>query len=127
MNNFILWAILSGLVLLSHSIADAAQEPQDVVTAYFYAMKSGDVVTMKSYLDGKLLKKRKILLEKNTSYPDFLRNLYEKGDIQVGEANDGVVKVMIHFPDGNMQVHQLVVNQNSSGQWKIVDEISKDR
>ena len=127
MNNFVLGMFLSSLVLFSFSVADAAQEPQDVVAAYFHAMKNGDVVTMKSYMGGKLYEKRKILLEQNVNYPDFLRNHYEQGDIQVGEAHDGVVKVMVQFPDGSIHAHQLVVEQDPDGNWKIINEISRDR
>lgn len=126
MNNFVLGAFLSSLVLFSYSVADAAQEPRDVVAAYFHAMKNGDVVTMKSCMSGKLREKRKILLEQNADYPDFLRKYYAGVDIQVGEAHDGVVKVMVLFPDGSINSHQLVVMQAPDGSWRIINEISRD-
>ena len=127
MNNVKIGATLFFGLMLFSPFTSEAQEPHDVVMAYYQAMKNGDVLAMKSYMGGKLYEKRKILLEQNANYPEFLRNHYERGDIQVGEVHNGVVKVMVQFPDGNINAHQLVVEQDSSGQWKIVDEISKDR
>lgn len=125
MNYFVLGAFLPSLVLFSFSVA--AQEPQDVVAAYFHAKMNGDVVTMKSYMGGKLYEKRKVLLEQNVNYPDFLREYYAGGDIQVGEAHDGVVKVMVQLPDGSIHAHQLVVERAPDGNWRITNEISRDR
>ena len=126
-NSVAIGTTLFSLMLFFSPVTSAAQEPHEVVNAYFQAMKNGDVVTMKSYLGGKLYEKRRILLEQNANYPKFLRNHFESGDVQVGEVKDGIVKVMIQFPDGSRQSHQMVVEQDSSGQWKIVDEISRDR
>jgi hypothetical protein len=127
MNNFVSGVLLSSLVLFSFSVAHAAQDPRDVVAAYFQAMKNGDIVAMKSYIGGKLYNKRKILLEQNVNYPDFLRKYYADGDIQVGEAQDGVVKVLVQFPDGSIHTYQLVVEQAPDGDWRITDEISRGR
>ena len=46
--------VLVLLIVVGNPVISAAQEPQDVVTAYFQAMKNGDVETMKAHLGGKL-------------------------------------------------------------------------
>lgn len=127
MNNFVLGACLTGLFLFTLPAANAAQGPRDVAVVYFNAMQNGDVVTLKSCMSGRLYEKRKILLEQNAGYPEFLRKYYAGADIQIAEARDGVVKVMAEFPDGSIHAYQLVVEQAPDGNWLVTDEISRDR
>lgn len=104
-----------------------AENPREMVNIYFQAVKNGDIQTMKRYMGENFYKKRKVLIENNKNYPEFLKNYYERGEILVGEAKDGVVTVAIQFPDGSINYHHLVVEKNPSEQWKIVDELRKDR
>ncbi len=126
MKNLKYLIVLFVLITLGNPIISAAQEPQDVVRTYFQAMQKGDVETMKAHIGGKLFEKRKILLEQNSNYPKFLKNHYDRGQIKVGEVNDGVVTVEVQFPDGSIHSHHLVVKKNDLDQWKIVDELPKD-
>ena len=59
--------------------------------------------------------------------PEFLRNHFADGDIQVGETQDGIVPVHVQFSDGNVVAYQMVVEQDLTGKWKIVDEVPRDR
>ena len=104
-----------------------AIEPQEVVTAYFEAMKTGDIETMKSHMAGKLYQNRKVLLEKNKKYPEFLIGFYEGAELEVIEIQDGIVRIQIHFPNGSIKYHNLVLREDSAGIWKIVDELIFDR
>lgn len=104
-----------------------ATEPQAVVIAYFEAMKTGDIETMKSHMAGKLYQKRKVLLEKNKKYPEFLIGFYEGAELAVIEFRDGIVRIQIHFPNGSIKYHNLVLKADSAGIWKIVDELTFDR
>ena len=103
-----------------------AAEPQAIVKSYFEAMKNGDVQTMKFYLGGKLYQKRKILLEKNKKYPEFLVGFYEGAELEVMEVHDGFVRIQIKFPNGSKKHHNLILRRDASGQWKIVDELPFD-
>ena len=104
-----------------------ATEPQAVVIAYFKAMKNGDVEAMKSHMAGKLYQKRKVLLEKNKKYPEFLIGFYEGAKLEVIEVRGEIVRIQIHFPNGSIKYHNLVLRQDSAGILKIVDELNFDR
>ena len=104
-----------------------ATEPQELVEAYFEAMKNGDVKTMKSYMGGKLYQKRKVLLEENKEYPKFLIDFYKGAELETVEVKDEIVHIKIQFPDGGKREHNLVLQKNSYGKWKIVNELSFDR
>lgn len=109
------------------NIVHAQEEnPQEMVSTYFQAVKNGDIQTMKSHMGEKFYQRRKVLLERNKNYPEFLKSFYERGEILVGEVKDGVVTVEIQFPDGSINYHHLVVKKDSLGQWKIVDELRKN-
>lgn len=120
--------MLWGSALLNPVILHA-EEPFDTVKGYTNALKSGDTTRLRSYIGGHLYKKRKVLLEQNVSYPEFLRNLYERAEFQISETvmdlgqRGQAVKVHIEFPDGNSFVSTMIVEEESSGSWKIVDEI----
>jgi hypothetical protein len=104
-----------------------AAEPQVLVKAYFKALKNGDVQALKSYMGGKLYQKRKVLLEKNRDYPQFLIDFYKGAELEAVEVQDGIVHIKIRFPNGSLKQHNLVLQQNSYGNWIIVDELTFDR
>ena len=109
-----------------------AAEPLDVVRLYFEAVKIGDVDSIQSYIGGKILKKRKVLLEENTEYPKFLRDRFGTAEFLIqpssneqNEANRETVNVQIIFPDGSTISTQLIVEQQTAGEWKIVEQLNK--
>jgi len=104
-----------------------ASEPQEAVKAYFEAMKNGDVQTMKSYMGGKLYQRRKVLLEKNQKYPEFLIGFYEGAELEVLDVQGDIVHIGIQFPNGSKRQHRLVMQKDPDGQWRIVDELTFDR
>ena len=104
-----------------------ATEPQDFVKGYFDALKNGDVQTIKSSLGGELYKRRKALLEKNKKYPKFLMDFYKGAELKVvGVPGSGIVHIQIRFPDGSLKQHKLVLQKDSYGKWKIIDELTFD-
>lgn len=112
-------------------IHSQAAEPLDMVRLYFEAVKVGDVDTIQSYLGGKILKKRKILLEENTEYPNFLRDRFGAAEFLIrpssneqSEANGELVNVQIIFSDGSSFSTELVVEQDTSGEWKIIEQLN---
>ena len=104
-----------------------ATEPQELVEAYFEAMKNGDVQTMKSYMGGRLYQRRKVLIEKNKKYPEFLIDFYKGAELEEVKVQGEIVHIKIQFPDRSKKQHNLVLQRDSYGEWKIVDELTFDR
>ena len=104
-----------------------AGEPTDTITAYFEALKSGDVEGIKQNIAGDFYEKNKVLLENNPDYPAFLRNFYRDADLEIGKSaksgNTVLIEMRTHFPDGNTGVNKLRLKEHSDGDWKIVEEI----
>jgi len=107
----------------------SAAEPFDTVVRYTEALRTGDTVGVQSQLGGRLYEKKKLLLEENDEYPDFLRRFYQGAEFSVSsELNDlgprGLgVDFAVHFPGGNSSEYTAIVEQGDDGSWKIVDEI----
>ena len=106
-----------------------ANSPSEVVTQYLEAMQRGEVELVKSYLGGNLLKKRIVLLEQNKKYSSFLKNLYRDAEFIVSndpskfEYSKRIIDIQIIYPTGTTNFGSLVVVQEASGEWKIVDHI----
>ena len=69
-----------------------AEEPADTVLLYFEAIRNGDVESVKSFLGGNLYKKRKVLLEQNEKYPDFLRERFGEAEFTVEGAPQDITE-----------------------------------
>ncbi len=116
--------INSGALTVSY-----AEEPKDTVSLYIQALRDGDTEEMITYLGGRLYSKRKVLLEQNASYPEFLSNLYQGTVIHISEPINTnfdplqfEVGVEFQYPNGGSMWVKLSLAQNSLGDWKIVDE-----
>ena len=121
--------LLSGASALSY-----AEEPMDTVTRYITALTEGNTSEMTAYLGGRLYSKRKVLLEQNESYPEFLSNLYEGAEFYFLEPKithfdplQYEVEVQFQYPDGNYMGIRLILAKNSLDEWKIVDETDISR
>ena len=117
-----LYIIITVLIMSFISFEANALEPNDTVLRYLHALKHGDVGTIKDSITGELYKKRKVLLEQNKSYSEFLKKTYRKAEFQIKETmvnnNDVLVKVESKLPEGKT-IFIFYLNKNSQGNWKI--------
>lgn len=99
-------------------------DSRSTVFAYIQALKKGDIETIKSLITEDLYEKRKVLLEQNGSYADFLRKQYQGGTFTIKQANvqegRGVFEIEAIFPDGHTRL-VLHVKKNNSGKWQIAE------
>ena len=87
------------MIVLSFTDSKAA-DPFETVIKFFEASKSGDVETMKHLIAGTLYKSRRVLLEINTNYPEFLKKFYDgatMNPLQYEVGNDNMVKKKHHY------------------------------
>lgn len=110
-------------------VAAKSAKPGDTVIQFFEASKHGDTETIKRLIAGSFYNQRKVLLEENKDYPNFLRKYYQGTELQIGniimEENGtvGVVDIKIQFPDGNVDTNKLLLKKDAIGTWKVVDEM----
>lgn len=103
--------------------------PIGVVKLYIDACKTGDIAVLKSIIAGPFLERRKILLEKNRGYSDFLKEFYK--DIGIGivavkpGANENSATVVVKQKplngNGGSNI-ELIVRREPGGPWLIFDE-----
>ena len=123
-----LYIILSILIASFISVAAYASTPNDTVLLYFQSLKNGDVVTIKDLITGKLYEKRKVLLEQNENYSEFLKNLYQYAEFEITETtvkdSDAQINVQVNSPDGK-RPFILFLKKDDEGNWKIYKEMSE--
>jgi hypothetical protein len=119
---------------LAGPIVSDAKEPLDAVYGYLEALKNGDPVALRSYIGGPIFQQRQSLLEDNTQYSEFLKKYYNGTKFLIFEAetdavrpNFAIVDVEFQYPGGNKSMISFVLKKDSSGKWKIVDEILDSR
>ena len=134
MKKFLTVIILILLTYLACPMVSYAGEPFDTVTGYLEALKSGDTLVLKSHIGGRLYQNRKVLLEDNAQYSEFLRKFYEGSRFRIlavvtDEKNqiNKFVDVEFQFQGGNKSLISFVVTKDPFGVWKIVDEIEGSR
>ena len=122
-----LYIIIAVLIVSISSFDVNALEPNDTVLRYFNALKNGDIETIKDSITGELYKKRKVILEQNKSYSEFLQKIYQGAEFYIKETtienNDVLVKVEVKFLSGESNF-TLYLNENAEGNWKIYKESS---
>ena len=120
-----LYIIIAVLIVSFSSFEANALGPNDTVLRYLTALKHGDIGTIKDSIEGELYKKRKVLLEQNKSYSEFLKKTYRAAKFIIKETtvdnNDVLVKVEVKFPRGKTKFI-LHLNKNAQGNWKIFKE-----
>jgi ABC-type transporter MlaC component len=127
MNKTILCILSAVLIVSFGAIKARASTPSDAVLSYFQALKNGDVETIKASITGDMYKKRKVLLEQNKNYPEFLKNVYKGAQFRIKDVsikdNDAVVSVEVIFPDRKTQFILYLI-KDDLGNWKIFKENS---
>jgi len=120
----VIFCLHASIVIFSH-----AGEPVDTATRYLQALTEGNTEKISTYLGGKLYSKRKVLLEENASYPEFLRSHYQGVTFTISAPKtinpptaDKGVDVEFQFSNGDRMWVRLIMVKNSLGKWKVVDE-----
>ena len=77
----------------------------DIVLPFLDALRNGDVDSIKLCIAGDIYENKKVLLEKNKGYPEFLRNYYQGVDFYIESAQQSgdfiVVDIVIEFINGD--------------------------
>jgi hypothetical protein len=107
----------------------------EIVFPFFTALKNGDVSSIKQYIAGDMYESRRILLEQNTEYPEFLRKYYQGVEFYVDNAQGSgdyvLIQISIEYPNGDYGSGELYlwqINHTTEGRheidnWKIIDFI----
>jgi len=103
------------------------------VYPFFKALKEGDVSSIKQLIAGEMYDSKRLLLEKNKDYPEFLKNYYQGIEFYVENTTQNgnyiIVDFLIEFPGGNQNLARLYLEQtkidaggsNEVGIWRIID------
>ena len=87
------------------------------VYPFFVALKEGDVSSIKQLIAGEMYESKKVLLEKNEEYPEFLKNYYQGIEFYVENATQSgnyiIVDFLIEFPGGNRNFARLYLEQTT--------------
>lgn len=104
-----------------------AEIKSQVILPFLEALKNGDTKAFKDLMSEDMYETKRVLLEQNDAYPEFLRNLYADATFQVGDAieqsEEIIVPVAINFPDGrqrNIKLH-LQKEVNNSQETNVVE------
>lgn len=101
----ILCMALIPMVMAGNPNSEEQTAAGKTIQHYFNALKRGDVNSLKSLMGGELLKKRLILL-KNPTYPQYLRNTYQDATLKIVETRfiaQGHIAIIAEFNIGNQQ------------------------
>lgn len=89
-----------------------------VLNNMFDALRSGDTETLKRLFAGEMYANNKTLLEKNTGYPDFLRNHYQDAIFTVTEisrnGDEITASFTIYFADGREKIVNMLFEKHSA-------------
>ena len=100
----------------------------ETVERYNQALQAGDVEALKTLLGGRLYKKRRVLLEENTEYSDWLKRYYAGASFsdpsgvrsEAGTA-DKVVEVETRLGSGERVITRLILQSApDTDEWQIV-------
>ncbi len=121
--------MLLAATLPARSVAATDVDARNIVNAYFEALKTGDVATIKIITSGDLLRKRSRLLD-NPSYPEHLITAYQSASFVITDVskigNDRYsVKATIQL-NANEQLPRTYTVESSTGastpELRVVDE-----
>ena len=105
----------------------------DIVLPFLDALKNGDVDLIKHYIAGEIYENKRVLLENNEEYPDFLRSYYHDVEFYIENALESVdyieVHVVIEFSNGHEGNAKIFLGKDMNkfpGQleeatWKIIE------
>ena len=121
--------LFSTTIALGNNFEDT---PENVMQYYFNALKNGDTETIITLLTDPILNNRRLLLEKNTAYPEHLRNYYQNANMFITDktlSDDGnvcTITTNIFFESGgNPLIIQFYLKNTSEG-WKISEEFTME-
>jgi hypothetical protein len=104
--------------------------PQDAMTAYFYALKEGDVQKLISLLTDPVLGEKRENFDEDPNYPDFLRNYYQDATMLITQTNFKndhnicILTTEFFFEDGgNPMKIDFHLKMTDKG-WKISEELT---
>jgi hypothetical protein len=109
------------------SVNAAGDSIEITVQTYFDYLKSGDTEGILSCLTDPLLSERRSLLEKNTAYPDFLRDMYRSAYIVIKnvEEDKGKIEAEIYLNEHDPPLRSRFILKRPSGAWLISEEINE--
>ena len=117
------------VLIMSFGSFDAnAFEPIDTVLSYLQALKDGNIEAIKDSIAGELYKKRKVLLEQNENYSEFLKKIYQDAEFQITKTTAKDDKVFISVAvdfSGRKTNFTFLLLKNAAGNWKIYEEINE--
>lgn len=133
MRRFLFLALLGIIPLLYYNIAHTEAdegEVEAVVESYYGYLRAGDTAGILSLLTEPLLSERRELLERNTAYPQFLREMYQSSymevtDIKKVKGNRRAVDVEIYLDEGQNPLKTRFILQIVNGSWKISNEVNQ--
>ena len=122
--------ICSG-VFIAYAADVEEENVRQFMTTYFQALKGGDVNALVDMLADPLLGSRRILLEKNTAYPDHLKDYYRDANFAITAITSpkadmyNVNAEFIFGKDANSARSKFLL-KNMNGQLKIFNEINDE-
>jgi len=117
------------LVVFNTLAFSTENTPAEIVQNYFLACENGDVSAMKPLIADHFYQRRKVLIEENKKYSEFLKSHYSGMQIEIvsteveSESGNAEVALKQIFPGGSSIDTTLVLKKNTDGVWKIVDEV----
>jgi hypothetical protein len=91
----------------------------ELILPFFQALKEGDIKVIKNCIAGREYNSKKTLLEKNVSYPDFLRDFYKDASFKIKkiyyEKGAIIVDALIEFPEGITRNFSMRLERGWSG------------
>ena len=105
----------------------------DIVLPFLDALKNGDLDSIKHYIAGDIYENKRVLLEKNEEYSEFLKNYYHGVEFYIEKAVESgnyiVVHVLIEFSNGDEGNARLYLGKDvnkvpgalEGATWKIIE------
>lgn len=100
--------------------------PEDTVYLYFSALKEGDIAELRNTVTESFYNKRKVLLERNSRYGDFLIKMYK--DVQISiediDINDGRAHVSVEQIRAGSDRSEivLILKKINGWDWRVDQE-----
>lgn len=113
---------LSVALSLAQERNATGQEVRNTVQPLAQAIKTGDIPFILSMLNGEVLERSRVLLERNQKYGEFLRSRYEEAEFRITRVEGNLALLEIEFPDGNKSVHEITVSKAANGRVKVTGD-----
>lgn len=98
---------------------------------FFTALQTGDIEMLKSCIGGVLYQEITKTTNQSKDYGVFLRQRYDGAifslTVKQQDENKMVARVNVDFQGQGTSVFELLVQKDSAGNWRIIDQYSGDR